>query len=208
MSARPGECAANLIVIAKDLGDDNLGEIFNAAASTLAGNGAAAADPANPQSGFATLMVCGKADAGCAFVKGSALRVWMRYTRSQDLRRRLAGIGEIRRAAGRYGAADARGHYARSPADRVAGYRNGKDPLRLWTKCRATHTQETDRQAACAAGMPGVQLARVRLFCLRQKQQETGVSRDRFANWECQALCGGLSRSLSVSCSLTLPQEG
>ena len=36
-------------------------------------------DPANPQSGFAALMVCGEADAGCPFVKGSALRVSMPY---------------------------------------------------------------------------------------------------------------------------------
>ncbi len=36
-------------------------------------------DPANPQSGFAVLMVCGEADAGCPFVKGSSLRVSMPY---------------------------------------------------------------------------------------------------------------------------------
>ena len=36
-------------------------------------------DPANPQSGFAALMVCGEADAGCPFVKGAALRVSMPY---------------------------------------------------------------------------------------------------------------------------------
>jgi arsenate reductase (thioredoxin) len=36
-------------------------------------------DPANPQSGFVALMVCGEADAGCPFVKGSALRVSMPY---------------------------------------------------------------------------------------------------------------------------------
>jgi arsenate reductase len=36
-------------------------------------------DSANPQSGFAALMVCGEADAGCPFVKGSALRVSMPY---------------------------------------------------------------------------------------------------------------------------------
>jgi arsenate reductase (thioredoxin) len=35
--------------------------------------------PANPQNGFAALMVCGDADAGCPFVKGSALRVSMPY---------------------------------------------------------------------------------------------------------------------------------
>ncbi len=36
-------------------------------------------DPANPQQGFAALMVCGEADAGCPVVKGSALRVSMPY---------------------------------------------------------------------------------------------------------------------------------
>ena len=36
-------------------------------------------DPANPQKGFAALMVCGEADAGCPLVKGSALRVSMPY---------------------------------------------------------------------------------------------------------------------------------
>jgi arsenate reductase (thioredoxin) len=36
-------------------------------------------DPANPQSGFAALMVCGEADAACPFVKGAALRVSMPY---------------------------------------------------------------------------------------------------------------------------------
>jgi arsenate reductase (thioredoxin) len=36
-------------------------------------------DPANPQQGFAALMVCGEADAGCPFVKGSALRMSMPY---------------------------------------------------------------------------------------------------------------------------------
>jgi arsenate reductase (thioredoxin) len=36
-------------------------------------------DPTNPQSGFAALMVCGEADAGCPFVKGSALRLSMPY---------------------------------------------------------------------------------------------------------------------------------
>jgi arsenate reductase len=36
-------------------------------------------DPANPQEGFAALMVCGEADAGCPLVKGSALRVSMPY---------------------------------------------------------------------------------------------------------------------------------
>jgi hypothetical protein len=36
-------------------------------------------DPANPQSGFAALMVCGEADAECPFVKGAALRVSMPY---------------------------------------------------------------------------------------------------------------------------------
>lgn len=36
-------------------------------------------DPANPQQGFAALMVCSEADAGCPFVKGAALRVSMPY---------------------------------------------------------------------------------------------------------------------------------
>ena len=36
-------------------------------------------DAANPQSGFAALMVCGEADAGCPFVKGAAVRVSMPY---------------------------------------------------------------------------------------------------------------------------------
>jgi arsenate reductase (thioredoxin) len=37
------------------------------------------ANPANPQQCFAALMVCGEADAGCPFVKGSALRLSMPY---------------------------------------------------------------------------------------------------------------------------------
>jgi hypothetical protein len=36
-------------------------------------------DPANPQQGFAALMVCGEADAACPFVKGAAQRVSMPY---------------------------------------------------------------------------------------------------------------------------------
>jgi len=36
-------------------------------------------DSANPQHGFAALMVCGEADAACPFVKGAALRVSMPY---------------------------------------------------------------------------------------------------------------------------------
>jgi arsenate reductase (thioredoxin) len=36
-------------------------------------------DSDNPQAGFAALMVCGEADAGCPFVKGAALRVSMPY---------------------------------------------------------------------------------------------------------------------------------
>jgi len=36
-------------------------------------------DPANPQSGFVALMVCGEADAACPVVKGAALRVSMPY---------------------------------------------------------------------------------------------------------------------------------
>jgi arsenate reductase len=37
------------------------------------------ADPANPQAGFAALMVCSEADAGCPFVKGATLRLSMPY---------------------------------------------------------------------------------------------------------------------------------
>jgi hypothetical protein len=37
------------------------------------------ADPANPQAGFAALMVCGEADAACPTVKGASLRVSMPY---------------------------------------------------------------------------------------------------------------------------------
>ncbi len=36
-------------------------------------------DAANPQTGFAALMVCGEADAGCPFVKGAAVRISMPY---------------------------------------------------------------------------------------------------------------------------------
>ena len=36
-------------------------------------------DPANPQTGFAALMVCGEADAACPFVNGSTMRVSMPY---------------------------------------------------------------------------------------------------------------------------------
>jgi arsenate reductase (thioredoxin) len=36
-------------------------------------------DPANPQTDFAALMVCGEADAFCPVVKGSALRLSMPY---------------------------------------------------------------------------------------------------------------------------------
>ena len=36
-------------------------------------------DKANPQAGFAALMVCSEADAGCPFVKGATLRVSMPY---------------------------------------------------------------------------------------------------------------------------------
>jgi arsenate reductase (thioredoxin) len=36
-------------------------------------------DAANPQRGFAALMVCGEADASCPFVKGAVLRVSMPY---------------------------------------------------------------------------------------------------------------------------------
>jgi len=37
------------------------------------------ADPTNPQNGFAALMVCSEADAGCPFVKGAALRLSMPF---------------------------------------------------------------------------------------------------------------------------------
>jgi arsenate reductase len=36
-------------------------------------------DQANPQSGFAALMVCSEADEGCPFVKGASLRLSMPY---------------------------------------------------------------------------------------------------------------------------------
>ncbi len=36
-------------------------------------------DKANPHAGFAALMVCSEADAGCPFVKGASLRVSMPY---------------------------------------------------------------------------------------------------------------------------------
>ncbi|WP_210420327.1 low molecular weight phosphatase family protein [Aquisphaera giovannonii] len=36
-------------------------------------------DRANPQGGFAALMVCGEADDGCPFVKGATLRLSMPY---------------------------------------------------------------------------------------------------------------------------------
>lgn len=36
-------------------------------------------DPANPKKDFAALMVCGEADAGCPFVRGSSLRVSLPY---------------------------------------------------------------------------------------------------------------------------------
>jgi len=37
------------------------------------------ADPANPQSGFAALMVCGEADASCPLIKGASARISMPY---------------------------------------------------------------------------------------------------------------------------------
>jgi protein-tyrosine-phosphatase len=37
------------------------------------------AEKSNPQHGFAALMVCSEADAGCPFVKGATLRVSMPY---------------------------------------------------------------------------------------------------------------------------------
>ena len=36
-------------------------------------------DPANPEHGFAALMVCGEADAACPVVKGAAARISMPY---------------------------------------------------------------------------------------------------------------------------------
>ena len=36
-------------------------------------------DTSNPQNGFAALMVCGEADAGCPIVKGASVRVSMPY---------------------------------------------------------------------------------------------------------------------------------
>ena len=36
-------------------------------------------DPSNPQHGFAALMVCGEADAGCPVVKGASTRISMPY---------------------------------------------------------------------------------------------------------------------------------
>jgi arsenate reductase len=36
-------------------------------------------DPSNPQRGFAALMVCSEADAGCPFVKGASARISMPY---------------------------------------------------------------------------------------------------------------------------------
>lgn len=36
-------------------------------------------DPKNPQSGFAALMVCGEADAGCPVVRGASARISMPY---------------------------------------------------------------------------------------------------------------------------------
>jgi len=36
-------------------------------------------DPSNPQSGFAAIMVCDEADAGCPLVKGASLRLSMPY---------------------------------------------------------------------------------------------------------------------------------
>jgi hypothetical protein len=36
-------------------------------------------DPANPEHGFAALMVCGEADAACPFVEGAAMRISMPY---------------------------------------------------------------------------------------------------------------------------------
>ena len=53
-------------------------------------------------------------------------------SRSQDLRRWLARISEICRAAGRHGAADAVRDDAGSPADRGGGHADGKEPMTQW----------------------------------------------------------------------------
>ena len=44
-------------------------------------------DPSNPQEGFAALMVCGEADAGCPASEGAALRISMPYLDPKVLRR-------------------------------------------------------------------------------------------------------------------------
>lgn len=41
-------------------------------------------DSSNPQSGFAALMVCGEADAGCPLVTGAALRLSMPFEDPKD----------------------------------------------------------------------------------------------------------------------------
>ena len=89
-------------------------------------------DPANPQSGFAALMVCGEADAGVPVRQGSGPAGVDAVSRSQDLRRRRLGIGEIRRAAGRHRAADAVGNDAGPAAYRVGGHADGKEPMTEW----------------------------------------------------------------------------
>ncbi|MBV8487491.1 MAG: hypothetical protein JO161_04370, partial [Planctomycetaceae bacterium] len=40
-------------------------------------------DPTNPQDGFAALIVCGEADAGCPVVKGASIRISMPYLDSK-----------------------------------------------------------------------------------------------------------------------------
>ena len=78
-------------------------------------------DPANPRSGFAALMVCGEADAGCPSSKdrlcgyrcpSSIPRFTMTAFRSR----------QIRRAAGRHRAADAVGDDAGPAAHRACGH--------------------------------------------------------------------------------------
>lgn len=41
-------------------------------------------DPANPRSGFAALMICGEADAGCPTVRGASIRIPMPYEDPQS----------------------------------------------------------------------------------------------------------------------------
>lgn len=79
------------------------------------------ADPSNPREGFAALMVCGEADAGCPAVGGAALRLSMPFEDPKDFdgdpreaeeyaerrdeigRVMLLAMAEARAAAGRIG---------------------------------------------------------------------------------------------------------